>query len=65
MRSGQIRSLWTVVFADDIVICSERREEVWEVSRSKTEYMYVNEKETGEGRSPEVNHLKEQTVHER
>ncbi|KAK3541679.1 hypothetical protein QTP86_000572 [Hemibagrus guttatus] len=53
-------SPWTMMFADDIVICSESSEQMQEnqerwrfalerrgmkVSHSKTEYMYVNERE--------------------
>lgn len=48
------QSPWTVMFADNIVICSESRVERWsyaperrgmKVSPSKTEYMCVNEKD--------------------
>ena len=55
-------SPWTMMFGDDIVICSESREQAeasrerWryalerrgmKVSRSKTEYMCVKEREVG------------------
>ncbi|KAK3532054.1 hypothetical protein QTP86_003542 [Hemibagrus guttatus] len=70
-------SPWAMMFADDIVICSESREQVEEnlerwrfalerrgmmVSRSKTEYMCVNERE-GSGtvrlQGEEVNKVQE------
>ena len=55
------KSPWTMMFADNIVICSKSRQQLEEnlerwrftlerrgmkVSRSKTEYMCVNERET-------------------
>ena len=57
------KSLWNMIFAVDIVICNENKEQVerslerWryalerrgmKVSRSNTEYMYVNERGDGE-----------------
>ena len=59
MKSGQ-ESPWNMMFTDDIVICSESKEQVerslerWryaierrgmKVNRSKTEYMCVNERD--------------------
>lgn len=57
---ARLESTWTLMYTDDVLICSDRRKEVekslkmyglerrrMKVSRSITESMCVNERETG------------------